>query len=92
MELKGIFSDRIQADLAQEFLEEFKALRVVAEKSVNKSDYVQQKELLKELRISYSKLKELERYGLRPIKFGDDSRTIWYSRRQLDEVMHAHMI
>ncbi|SJZ49490.1 hypothetical protein SAMN02745116_00533 [Pilibacter termitis] len=45
--------------------------------------YIQQKELLKELGVSYTWLKKLERNGLKRISLGENDRVVFYSRVQV---------
>lgn len=50
-------------------------------------DLVQQSELMKELKIKRPYLLKLEKYGLKRIQLEENDRTVFYSRKQLNEVM-----
>jgi hypothetical protein len=91
MQIVDLLSDQAQEIIARGIIDEFKALRVLAERSAQKGDYVKQCELAKEMGISVPTLKKFEIYGLNPISLGD-SHLVFYSRNQLDEVMRSHMI
>jgi hypothetical protein len=91
MEIMGLLSEQAQAIIARGIVDEFKALRELAEQSAGKGDYVTRQDLAKELGVSVPTLIKLELDGLKPIQFSD-SRLIYYSRKNLDEVMRSHMI
>lgn len=50
-------------------------------------DLVQQAELMKELKIKRPYLLKLEKYGLQRIQLEENDRTVFYSRKQLNELM-----
>lgn len=50
-------------------------------------DLVKQSVLMKELGISSTYLKKLEKYGLKRVQLEEGDRVIFYSRKQLNEVM-----
>ncbi|ANS47591.1 hypothetical protein BM86_11800 [Bacillus thuringiensis] len=50
-------------------------------------DLVNQSVLMKELGIKYGFLRKMERHGLQRIQLEENDRTVFYSRKQLNEFM-----
>ncbi|MEB9610560.1 hypothetical protein P4J23_10915 [Bacillus cereus] len=47
------------------------------------NDIINQKTLMQELNISYTFIKKMEAHGLKRLQFDSESRTVFYSRKQL---------
>ena len=85
--MSTILSEQTEREIAQSLLTRFDELVIKREQQQNKFPYIQQAELLRELKISTSYLEKLKKHGLKQVVLEDGDRLIWYSKRQLATLM-----
>lgn len=83
----SLLSEQAERELTQSVLTRLDKLVDSKIGQNQKFPYVQQSELLKELRISTTYLTKLKAHGLKQVQLEENDRTVWYKRSQLEELM-----
>lgn len=83
----SLLSEQAERELTQSVLTRLDKLVDSKIGQSQKFPYVQQSELLKELRISTTYLTKLKAHGLKQVQLEENDRTVWYKRSQLEELM-----
>jgi hypothetical protein len=88
----GLLSPQAELAITQAVAETFKQLQENATRNVSKPDYIKQSKLREELGISHKTLVKMESMGLRRVVLDEESRTVFYSRKDLERFMLDHTI
>ncbi len=83
----SILSEQAERELAQAALARLDKLIDARIEQLREFPYVQQSELMAELKISTTYLTKLKAHGLKQVILEDGDRTVWYKRSQLEDLM-----
>lgn len=83
-----LLSNQYQAHLVENLVEQCeKRLLKIIEESYLKSPYIQQKDLMAELKVGYQYVRKLERQGLKRVQIDPQDKTVFYKRKDVYELL-----
>ncbi|MGV9046598.1 hypothetical protein ACN9S9_12810 [Lactococcus lactis] len=85
----SILSFEAEQELTQSVLNRVDKLVEARVEQLREFPYVQQAELLKDLKISTTYLAKLRAHGLKQVILEDGDRTVWYKKSQLESLMDS---